>query len=441
MASTLVVASVISPSLTVAQSLEDQVEAYLEPFVATNNFSGSVLIAQKGEVLLSRGYGYADVAREVPNTPHSVFHLASVSRQFTSAAILLLQQRGFLSVDDPLSKYLPDWPRGDEITIHHLLTLSAGFPNINSISGYDALLRRPQTPATLAGRFQNLPLEFEPGSTTVHSNSNYVVLALLVETISGMSFGDFLRDDLFLPLGMSRTAHHVDADAPIPDEAIGYSLVGLSELEPAREIDWSGKAGHGSIYATTEDLYRFDRALVEGSLLNDASVAALFTEHFPRNGYGWFVGERFGSREVYLNGRSPGFGTYWGRSVNEDVTVIVLGNLYSSMPNTIGRDLLALALGQPTEAATLKIDAPNPELLDAIVGSYEFGPDFYRPNGSVSFQVRDGHLFNRGDWVMPTEGDELHFVHRRYGSDLVFVRGDDGHIVELHYDEYVGRKQ
>jgi CubicO group peptidase (beta-lactamase class C family) len=413
------------------EPLEPRVDRYLEPYLETGNFSGALLVAREGEVLLTKAYGPA-------NTSQSAFHLASVSRIFTPAAILLLEQQGKMALDDPLSKYLPEWPRGDEITVHHLMTLSAGFPNINSLPGYETWQMSPQTPAALVEKFRDLPLEFEPGEESVHSNSNYVVLALLIERISGRSFGDFLNEELFEPLGMSRTAHHGDAEEVIPYLASGNTPSGLADLVPALAIDWSVKPGHGSLYSTVGDLYKFDRALVEHRILNEASVAKTFTEHFPRKGYGWFIRQRFGTTEVHINGRSPGFGTYWGRSVGHDVTAIVLGNIYNGTPTTIGRDLIAMVLGEEYDPPRFRSDPPDPEVLAGVAGSYQFGPDFYAPDAVVSLRIEDGHLFNESAWLMPTDGEG--FIHRIYGSDLSFLRDESGAVTGLQYDDYVGSR-
>jgi CubicO group peptidase (beta-lactamase class C family) len=418
--------------------LESRVDRYLEPYLETGNFAGALLIAREGEVLLSKAYGQASAEDGSPNTHQSAFHLASVSRIFTPAAILLLEQQGKLSMDDPLAKYLPEWPRGDEITIHHLMTLSAGFPDINSLPGYETWQMSPQTLEALVEKFRDLPLEFEPGQESVHSNSNYVVLALLIEQLSGRDFGDFLKEEIFAPLGMNRTGHHGRAHEVIPYLTSGHTPSGLADLAPALAIDWSVKAGHGSLYSTVEDLYKFDRALVDHRILNEASVAKTFSEHFPHNGYGWFIRERFGTTEIHINGRSPGFGTYWGRSVGNDVTVIVLGNIYNGTPTTIGRDLIAMVLGEEYDPATFRSQRPDPGLLAEIAGSYQFGPEFYAPNALISLRVEDGHLFNDTAWLMPTDGEG--FIHRIYGSDLSFIRDESGAVTGLQYDDFVGRR-
>lgn len=414
------------------------VDAYLEPYLSTGNFSGSILVARGGRILFSRGYGLADVENERPNEPDTSFYLASTSRIFTSAAILLLEQAGELSVSDPLSKHLPGWPRGDEITIHHLLTLSAGFPNINELGGYALWSLSPQTPEDLCAKFRDLPLEFEPGARSVHSNSNYNVLALLIEELSGLTYGEFLEKELFEPLGMTRTAHDADSTRAVAHRALGYRPTGIAELVPHGGLQWSVKTGNGSIYSTVEDLYRFDRMLVEGSILNEETVAKLFTEYYPKNGYGWFLLSRFGAKEVSITGRSPGFGSSWRRLIEPDVTVIVLGNIYNGLPGTISRDLLSLAMRKVPEPSPIRADPPDPQLLADVVGTYQFGPDFYRANGSVRLHAQDGHLFDRDSWLIPA--GEATFTHRTYWSTLRFERDHDGEVSRLVYDGFVGEK-
>ena len=414
------------------------VDAYLEPYLSTGNFSGSILVARGGQLLFERGYGFADIENERPNAPDTSFYLASTSRIFTSAAILLLDQNGALSVSDPLSKHLPDWPRGDEITIHQLLTLSAGFPNINELPGYMRWSQSVQTPESLCAKFKDLPLEFEPGTRSVHSNSNYNVLALLIEKLSGRSYGEFLEQEFFGPLEMTRSAHDADSSRPIEHRALGYRPTGLAELQPHGGLQWSVKTGNGSIYSTVRDLYRFDRMLVEGSILTKETVAKLFEEYYPKNGYGWFVHSRFGAKQVSITGRSPGFGSSWRRLVEPDVTVIVLGNIYNGLPGTIAQDLLSLAMREVPPPAPIRADPPAPELLAAVVGSYQFGPDFYKANATVRLHARDGHLFDGGSWLIPA--GEATFIHRTYWSTLIFERDEGGEVTRLLYDGFVGEK-
>lgn len=421
------------------KEIVQQIERYLDPYIETNNFTGSILVARRGQVLLAKGYGEADRDAGIANGPDTIHHLASVSRTFTSAGILLLHQRGKLSLDDTLDKFIPDWPRGDEITVHHLMMLAAGFPNINGLAGYGQWSQSPQTPESLAATFRDLPLEFTPGEKTVHSNSNCVVLALLIEKISGKSFGQFLEDEFFRPLGMTRTRHDTDAAKRRDGEAIGYSPVGLGELEPAPTLDWTVKTGNGSLESTVNDLYKFDRMLAKSSLLNSESTELLFREHMPRHGYGWFVRTEPDTKQVYINGRSPGFGSYWLRDVARDITVIVLGNIYNGVPTDIGQDLYRIVRGEERQPPPMSKKPLPQNLLDELTGAYQFGPDFYVPNKRSSIIARDGHLFDdRGDWLIPTGNRS--FIHRRYWSTLVFGEPEPDGSLDLNYDTFVGKK-
>src|SRR5262245_47362550 len=144
-------------------ALEAKVDAYVRPFLEIKGFSGAILIASKGRVLLRKGYGMANFELDAPNTPETKFHLASISKSFTAAAILILEERGLLSVSDPLSKYIPDYPEGDKITIHHLLIHTSAVPNVNNFPDYNAKSKFPQTPASIIEMFKNKPLRMKPG--------------------------------------------------------------------------------------------------------------------------------------------------------------------------------------------------------------------------------------------------------------------------------------
>lgn len=165
-----------------------QVDAYLAPLLRTNNFSGTVLVARGDEVVFHKGYGQASIEHGVRNTPATVFQIASVSKPFTSAAIMLLKDQGKLDLRAPLSAVLPGYPGADKLTIHHLLTHTSGIPNINDFDDYDEIQRRPHSPASLVALFKDKPLEFEPGTRYGYSNSNYNLLALIVEKVSGREY-------------------------------------------------------------------------------------------------------------------------------------------------------------------------------------------------------------------------------------------------------------
>src|SRR5262245_5519893 len=167
--------------------LEAKVDTYVKPFLQIKGFSGAILIASKGQVLLRKGYGMANWELDAPNTPQTKFHIASISKTFTAAAIIILEERGQLNLSDPLSKYIPDYPDGNKITIHHLLIHTSGIPNVNNFLDYNAKSKFPQTPASIVEMFKNKPLTMKPGDHYSYSNSNYNVLAFIIEKVSGKS--------------------------------------------------------------------------------------------------------------------------------------------------------------------------------------------------------------------------------------------------------------
>ncbi len=284
--------------------IANRVEAYLKPFVETGNLTGTVLVARKGRVLFRHSYGMANYELRVQNSPETRFHIASVSKAFTAAAILQLQEQGRLSVADPLSRFVPDFPNGDRITLDNLLTHTSGIPDINDLSDYDTFARSPHTIAQLVAKFANLPLEFQPGSSYQYSNSNYNLLALVLEKVTGESYGGYLRKHIFDPLGMQDSGHDGDALQLIPLAASGYEPAGITDYENAPYLDWSTKTGNGSLYSTVDDLYRFDRALNTDALLKASTRQKYFVEG-PGNRYGWYIGKRLGHRVISGKGRSP----------------------------------------------------------------------------------------------------------------------------------------
>ncbi len=161
-------------------ALEASVDRHLAPYLDTGNFSGVVLVARGERVLLVKAYGLANQELEVPNNPSTVFHLASASKPFTTTAVMMLADDGKLSVDDPLAKFVPDFPRGDRIRIHHLMTNSTGIPNLNLMPVYADLLLSPQTPESLVAAFRDAPAEFEPVERYGYLYSNYNLLSLIV---------------------------------------------------------------------------------------------------------------------------------------------------------------------------------------------------------------------------------------------------------------------
>ncbi|HKP11678.1 MAG TPA: serine hydrolase domain-containing protein, partial [Blastocatellia bacterium] len=216
--------------------LQARVDERLGAAVKANQFSGAVLVARDGRVLVSKGYGMANFETETPNTPQTIFRLGSITKQFTATAILMLQEQGKLSVQDSICKYVADCPAAwQPITLHHLLSHTGGVPNFTSFPDYQKTMALPTTVEGLIARFKDQPLDFQPGEKWSYSNSGYVLLGHVVEKVSGQSYEAFLQERIFAPLGMKNTGYDHNATV-LPRRAAGYMPQGNMMLN-ARYLD------------------------------------------------------------------------------------------------------------------------------------------------------------------------------------------------------------
>lgn len=404
-----------------------QVDSYLAPFIAGNNFSGCVLMARNAKPEISKCYGMANVELKVPNSPTTRFHIASISKPFTAAAVLQLEERGQLSVDNPLNRFFPGYPNGDRITLRNLLTHTSGIPNINDIPEYNQLQPQHHTLDELIAMFRDRPLDFPSGTKYAYSNSNYNLLARVIELVSKQSYAQFLQENIFSPLRMADTGNDDSAETIIPERAPGYAPVGATGIGNAPFLDWSNKVGNGSLYTTTADLLKFMTAFADGKVVKKATLDRIWVEK-PGNNFGWFVRKRFGKRVIAMNGRSPGFGSSMEYFPDDGVIVIVLSNLYITTTNSpIAPDLAAMALGQPlTSSGPMQpIKLPGAK-TKAYAGTYQFGADYFRPNQKLT-------VISHNDGVDLDWGNGFHteafavgdndFILRTFWTHIIFRDG------------------
>jgi CubicO group peptidase (beta-lactamase class C family) len=429
-----VILRLVTIALLVASSAHADpraIDARVRAYVDAGLFSGVVLVSRGDRVVFERAYGLADRTFGAPNTTTTKFHIASLSKPITAAAVLLLADRGMLSLTDPVSRFVPGFPRGDQITIEQLLTHYSGLADASSTSSYDEWSRFAATPAALVDKLAALPPRGEPGKAYFYSNSNYHLLALVIEKASGMSYGEFLAANLFKPLGMTGTAHPATDTAIVDHLASGYMLAGAAGFEKPPYLDWTSKTGNGSLYSTVRDLLAFHRALQHGGLLKPDTVAASYG--FDRSdrevGMFWFHRIANGHRAVYVSGSSPGFKAHFERFIDDDACVIVLSNLYIAAATPIARDIAAL-LWEPHPALP-PVPRPAPRSaseLERAVGRYQFGHDFYQPDATVEIAVRDGALEIRtpGFTATVTPLADGSYFDRMYWS---FIRFADGKLV------------
>ena len=428
-----------------ADALRDRMDAYVRRYADADFFSGVVRVTKGDRLIYENAFGFADRALRIPNSLQTRFQIASLSKPMTAAAILLLAEEGKLSLEDKLSKFVLDFPNGDKITIEELLTHYSGLGDASAQPDYNEWSRFPQTTAALVERAKKIPRQSEPGTSYFYSNSNYHVLAFLIEKVSGQNYGDFLEQKIFKQVGMTNTAHRARDETIVSNLANGYSPAGASGFERATYLDWTSKTGNGSIYSTAGDLFRFHRALQSGSLLKPDTLKKSYGfERKDRTvGMFWFHRQRFGHRSVYVNGSSPGFKAHFERFIDDDATVVVLSNLYIAAPSTIAEDLGAMLFDQPVNRDVPRPTHVNGADLKRFAGTFRFGDDYFVKNAVVRVESRMDHLdltypatgFSIA--LIPIEGDR--FFDRNFWS---FIRFDGDKLIYRNNDkDYVAVRQ
>ena len=374
----------------------------------------------------------ADYENSVPNTAETRFMIASLSKTFTAAAILHLQERDQLSVDDTVNRFIPDFPSGHEITIHQLLTHTTGLPRFVFFPDYGERSKVSHSTMDLVDWISDKPLAFKPGERYGYSNTNYAFLAHIIEQASGLSYGDFLQANILAPLGLQATGHRADPASTVENLSKGHVPEGLVDIGPARFYDYSIVTGAGSLYSTTKDLLTWFRAQQRDSTSME---------------YGWNPDRRLDKDVVYKTGwDGVGFGAQFVHYVEDDLTIIVLTNFnVSSITSEIADNLAAIFFDKDYEPLRLS-EKPNvePSVLSNMAGLYRFGPDFYVPDATIRITEHDGQLLIPGDSHSPTGGllpvSGLEFIHRQQWFKVTFEQDADKKIVGMQYGRFKVKK-
>lgn len=354
----LILCGVISAASSFGQvdrsKLFDKEDAYIRAEVASHFFRGAVLVGIDGKIAFEKAYGSGDEEWGTNNTVHTKFRIASLGKQFTGACILLLQERGLLNVHDPISRYLSGLPQAwQAITIHHLLTHTSGIPNYTSSPEIARINRTGATPQQMIELVADKPLDFTPGTKWNYSNTGYILLGMIIEKISGLSYNEFVKKNILDPLGMMNSGYDRATDI-IKERASGYQIID-GHVANADFIDMSVPFAAGDIYSTVEDMYRWNEALAEdGRLLSAESRKQMFTEYPEAThegqhyGYGVVISRlKFGRLLYYHGGGISGFASSLQRYPNDRVSIVILSNLETYQPWELGDRIASDLFGQP----------------------------------------------------------------------------------------------
>jgi CubicO group peptidase (beta-lactamase class C family) len=375
------------------KSVAPKLDEYMNAMTNSGLFMGAVLVAQDGKVLLSKGYGMANLEYDIPNSSHTKFDIASVSKTFTATLILMLQERGRLSVQDSICKYLnecPDAWRG--ITIHHLLTHTSGITNYTDLPDQFEMRALESFIPDAIKRIKHLPLQFQPGEKFNYSNTGYKLLHEIIEKTSGKSFEAFLQESILDPLKMKDTGvfekpgiRHLIVKA----RAEGYTD-GTGPLEIA---PWVYPNYGGGIYSTVEDMYLWGQSFFSEKLLSKQTLDATFTPFKGNYAYGWFIFNKPKHRFVMHGGNIPGYGLTFALYPDDRLIIVVASNLDTAPTSRIHDDLAAIVFLEkyqlPPKWNAVKVD---PKIYDRYVGRYQKTDD---PKFIITITKENDQLWNR----------------------------------------------
>src|SRR6187397_2313327 len=390
-----------------------KLDTLMSAYAKLHKFNGSVLVAKNDVILLNKGYGYRNAENKVSNNEQTIFQLGSITKQFTSAVILKLQEEKKLSVSDKLSKYFPGYPKGDSITIEHLLTHTSGIYNYTNDGDFMTTeVTKPASREKMMALFKNKPLDFSPGTSWNYSNSGYSLLGYIIEAVTKKTYYQAVRKYIFTPLHMTHSGFdfiHLKKN----EKATGYFSLQGKNAAIAPIVDSSVSFSAGAIYSTVGDLYLWHKALQKNTVLSKAQQEKAYTPVKNKYGYGWGIDSIGGKRVVSHGGGIHGFITEISRVPEDDVCVILLSNASDPLGD-ISKNIFAILYGKeyvlPKERIVMKLPE---EKLKQYEGEYELNKDLH-----VVIKLKDGELV-----ATPTgQREEILYAEK---EDFLFLQSQD----------------
>jgi CubicO group peptidase (beta-lactamase class C family) len=369
-------AATARPPVVATDAAAAQIDALIAAAYKPDRPGAAAIVVKDGRTVLRKGYGLADLELRVPVEPDMIFRIGSVTKQFTATAILLLAERGKLAIEDPITKFLPDYPtRGETITIEHLLTHTSGIKSYTGMPAWRPLMMKDLSVAEMIEVFKNEPADFKPGTRWLYNNSGYFLLGAIIERISGQTYEQFIEKEIFAPIGMTHSFYGNNAEI-IPRRVPGYEKRAGAYVN-ASYLSMTQPYAAGSLISSVDDLALWDAALSSGKVLTAASMRRMFTPYALANGassgyaYGWGIENYDGHLVTSHGGGINGFVCSVVRFPDDHVYVAVLSNNASDdgNPGDLARRAAAIALGRPvTDPPATTLDVPA---LDALTGTYQ----------------------------------------------------------------------
>lgn len=415
----------------------NQLKEYISFLKKRGYFNGSMLIARQGEILVNEGFGLANVEHRVKNTPATRFRVGSITKAFTAMSIFILQEKGFLHSDDPMNKYIKDFPGTENVTLYHLLTNTSGIPDFIVFPDYwERMMRLPSSLDQIIQSIKEKDLRFTPGSRFEYSTSNFMLLTKIIEVVSGQKYEEFLAENILFPIDMYNTGID-DGRKIVPNLANGYSV--WEDYIHTEFVDMSIPSGGYGMYSTVEDLFKWDQALYTEKLVKQETLDKIFTPYLQDYGCGWAVQQNKHGRLACHFGDINGFTNDFLRYMDQKVTVIVLSNLGITPVMHLSRTLAGIVLGEPVEIPPLPDPLGEVSYPDQIMGTYlaeekEF--EITVKNGSLFITVPKmyGALYKYKLIPYSRTEDQLACYTEFVDETLTFYFGNDGGVKAMYRD-------
>ena len=431
----LLLVGLLFSQASAAQDFETKIETYIQSYGKTNDFSGCILITAKDSTLYDSCFGYADFEKDKLNSPNTKFKIGSISKQFTAAAILRLEEMGKLTTGDSLSNYFPEHKIANDITLEQLLTHTSGVQDIYSIPGFNSLSDKDLSISDLTASILDLPLAFAPGSSYQYSNGGYALLAVIIEKASRMDYSTFLKQELFDTLEMHDTGH-----GDIDELATGYEPLDYEELRVTDYLDPELLKGSGSLYSTTSDLLKWIESIKSRSLLSKYSYGKFMKDYGNNYGLGISVYRSFDHSVFGHDGRINGYIADYLHYQEPDVSIIITGNIQTGVADFLRRDLAAIVFEESysSRAKSGKPETDPKRKMADISGTYAFGPNF-----KVYITLKDDRYVARANEGSSSEmvllQDGSYFNRTLYAS-IRFERNDSDQITKMIWINNDGRQ-
>lgn len=388
----------------------------------------AVLVASKGEVIYRKAFGMANLELKVAMVPENVFRIASLTKQFTAVAILQLQERGLLNIEDDIKKYIPDFPSTEKITLANLISHTSGIKNITD-ELWNKAKRKSSTPTELVDMIKHFTPDFKPGTSFSYSNSGYILLGYIIEKVSGKTYEQYTSDNIFKPLKMDQ-AYYDHMQTVVSGRASGYVSISDNKFENADFLDQSLPYSAGALMMTVDDMYKWNKGLYTQSIIKKETLEKAFTYFTLKdgnqitNGLGWGLASFMGSVARQHAGGTAGFSTFAIYLPSEDLFAVGFSNL--SNKDVTVPTLLATA----TAIGKLPLNPPAiPEKVkDLYPGRYQFpdGRDVNIYTEKANFYMKDAN--SPVPWQMHFTDEKNFYCEEVFPNNHVFTFDSFGKV-------------